>query len=94
MLEVLWSLDSHDSYPPPGASAREIVRTLTRSLRPGSIVLMHENLRQTELALPAVLSKLRAAGLRSLSIPELLALDPPSLAQLHAGIRGCPGAKA
>jgi hypothetical protein len=55
---------------------------------------MHENLRQTELALPAVLSKLRAAGLRSLSIPELLALDPPSLAQLHAGIRGCPGANA
>jgi peptidoglycan/xylan/chitin deacetylase (PgdA/CDA1 family) len=94
MLEVLWSLDSRDSYPPPGASADEIVRTLARSLRSGSIVLMHENLRQTELALPAILRWLRAAHLRSVGVQQLLALDPPSLAQLRAGIHGCPGANA
>jgi peptidoglycan/xylan/chitin deacetylase (PgdA/CDA1 family) len=89
MLEVLWSLDSRDSYPPPGASAGEIVRTLARSVRPGSIVLLHENLRQTFKALPAVLRVLQARGLRSVTVPELLAIDPPSLAQLRAGSNGC-----
>jgi len=89
MLDVLWSLDSRDSYPPPGANAAEIIRTLARSLRPGSIVLMHENLRQTLNALPAVLRGLRARGLRSVTVPELLALDPPNLAQLRAGVNGC-----
>jgi peptidoglycan/xylan/chitin deacetylase (PgdA/CDA1 family) len=89
MLEVLWSLDSRDSYPPPGASAGEIVRTLARSLGPGSIVLLHENLRQTFKALPAVLRVLQARGLRSVTVPELLAIDPPSLAQLRGGINGC-----
>jgi len=91
MLDVLWSLDSGDSYPPPGASAGKIVRTLARRVRPGSIVLMHENLRQTMDALPAVLRRLQARGLRSVTVPELLALDPPSLAQLRAGINGCTG---
>jgi peptidoglycan/xylan/chitin deacetylase (PgdA/CDA1 family) len=94
MLQVLWSLDSHDSYPPPGARAAKIVRTLARSLRPGSIVLLHENLRQTQLALPALLRALHSRELESVSIPELLAFDPPTLEQLHAGIRGCPGASA
>jgi peptidoglycan/xylan/chitin deacetylase (PgdA/CDA1 family) len=94
MLEVLWSLDSRDSYPPPGAGAAEIVRTIAHSLRPGSIVLIHENRRQSLDALPAVLHGLRARGLRSVSVPELLALDPPSLGQLRAGIHGCPGANA
>ena len=91
MLQVLWSLDSRDSYPPPGASAVEIVRTLARSLRPGSIVLLHENLPETQLALPTLLRDLRSKGLRSVSVPELLALDPPTVAQLRRGIHGCPG---
>jgi peptidoglycan/xylan/chitin deacetylase (PgdA/CDA1 family) len=94
MLEVLWSLDSNDSYPPPGATARELVRTVVRSLRPGAIVLLHENLPQTQLALPRILRALHAAGLRSVSIPKLLALDPPSLTQLSRGVHGCPGANA
>jgi peptidoglycan/xylan/chitin deacetylase (PgdA/CDA1 family) len=94
MLQVLWSLDSRDSYPPPGATARQIVRTLAESLRPGSIVLMHENLPQTHLALPAVLRELRTKRLTSVSVPELLAVDPPTLAQLRAGIHACPGAHA
>lgn len=94
MLQVLWSVDSHDSYPPPGANAAQIVHTLARSLRPGSIVLLHENLRQTELALPALLRGLRSERLRSVSVPDLLAVDPPTVKQLRSGIRGCPGARA
>lgn len=94
MLQVLWSVDSHDSYPPPGANAAQIVHTLARSLRPGSIVLLHENLRQTELALPALLRGLRSERLRSVTVPDLLAVDPPTVKQLRSGIRGCPGARA
>jgi peptidoglycan/xylan/chitin deacetylase (PgdA/CDA1 family) len=89
MVDVLWSLDSGDSYPAPGASARRIVGKLARFVRPGSIVLLHENRLQTLDALPAVLRGLRARGLRSVTVPELLALDPPSATQLRAGIRGC-----
>ena len=91
MLDVLWSVDSGDSYPPPGASAGTIVRTLARLVRPGSILLMHENRRQTMSALPAVLRALRARGFRAVTVPELLAFDPPSLAQLRAGFSGCKG---
>jgi peptidoglycan/xylan/chitin deacetylase (PgdA/CDA1 family) len=89
MLEVLWSLDSGDSYPPPGAGAAKIIRSFARLIHPGSIVLMHENRPQTLAALPRVLNGLRARGLHSVSVPELLALDPPTLAQLRAGIHGC-----
>jgi peptidoglycan/xylan/chitin deacetylase (PgdA/CDA1 family) len=89
MLDVLWSLDSGDSYPPPGASAGKIVRTLARLVRPGSIMLLHENRRQTMAALPAVLRELRARGFRAVTVPELLAVDPPSVAQLRAGFSGC-----
>lgn len=89
MVEVLWTLDSHDSYPPPGASPAQIERTLRRFAGPGAIVLLHENLRATAAALPVVLRELRARGLRAVSIPQLLALDPPTTAQLAKGLQGC-----
>jgi peptidoglycan/xylan/chitin deacetylase (PgdA/CDA1 family) len=89
MLEVLWSLDSRDSYPPPGAGPVQIERTLRRLARPGSIVLLHENLPATAKALPTVLQDLRARGLRSVSVPQLLALDPPTRSQLAEGAGGC-----
>jgi peptidoglycan/xylan/chitin deacetylase (PgdA/CDA1 family) len=52
-------------------------------------MLMHENRRQTMAALPAVLRELRARGFRAVNVPELLAVDPPSVAQLRAGFSGC-----
>jgi hypothetical protein len=93
MLEVLWSLDSHDSYP-TDASTAAIVRDVERHLRPGSIVLLHEVRPSAVAGLPAILADLRRRRLRSLSVPQLLADDPPPLAELRAGIGGCPGASA
>ena len=52
---------------------------------------MHENLRQTLKALPGVLRDLSERRLRSVTVPELLVRDPPSLVQLRAGINGCTG---
>ena len=98
MVEVLWDVDSLDSRVSPPADYREISSTVRRNIRAGSIVLMHENRGQTIRALRGILPSLRRRGLRSVTVPELLAADPPSTAQLQAGREGCgpsvPGARS
>jgi peptidoglycan/xylan/chitin deacetylase (PgdA/CDA1 family) len=88
LVEVLWSIDSTDSA--PGASIARTVATVERLVRPGSIVLMHEN-RGTTLAAVHywLLRFLAARHLHPVSVPALLADDPPSPAQLRAGRAGC-----
>jgi peptidoglycan/xylan/chitin deacetylase (PgdA/CDA1 family) len=85
MLEVLWSVDTADSR---GATADEIRATVDRDVRPGSIVLLHENRGTTRQALPDILDTLARKGLRAVTVPELLALDPPSPQQLQSGSCG------
>jgi len=89
MVEILWDVDSTDSRVQPPADYREISKTVRRNIRPGSIVLMHENRGQTIRALRTILPALRRRGLRSVTVPELLAGDPPTKAQLLAGRGGC-----
>lgn len=87
MLEVLWNVDSLDSE---GANAARIARNVKRHLSPGAIILMHENRGQTIKALAfTVLPELRRLHYHLVSIPELLATDPPSATQLHRGLGGC-----
>ncbi len=86
LLEILWNVDSADSL---GADYAQITRNVEAGLRPGSIVLMHENRGQTIRALTALLPELHRRHLRSVSLPELLASDPPSVAQVRAGAAGC-----
>jgi peptidoglycan/xylan/chitin deacetylase (PgdA/CDA1 family) len=83
LLEVLWSIDTRDSR---GASAAAIVRSLALGVKPGSIVLMHENHPATIAALPRILRLLHARHLLPVTVPELLAVDPPSLAQRVTGV--------
>jgi peptidoglycan/xylan/chitin deacetylase (PgdA/CDA1 family) len=85
MLQVLWSVDTQDSM---GAGPSEIVRTIRRDARPGSIILMHENRGQTLQAFPRIVLVLRHKGLRPVTLPELLAHDPPTAAQLRTGSCG------
>ena len=89
MVQVLWDLDSADSRVSPPAGYREISANVRRAVRPGSIVLMHENRGQTVRALRGILPGLRRRGLRAVTVPELLAADPPTRAQLAAGRDGC-----
>jgi peptidoglycan/xylan/chitin deacetylase (PgdA/CDA1 family) len=89
MAEILWDVDSLDSRVSPPADYRAIAAEVRRNLRPGSIVLMHENRGQTIRALREILPLLDRRGLRSVTVPELLAADPPTPAQLTAGRRGC-----
>ena len=75
LVEVLWSATSGDDGPHP--TRRKVARSVIRALRPGAIVLMHDIHPWTVDAMPAILAAIKARGLRAVSIPELLVLDPP-----------------
>jgi peptidoglycan/xylan/chitin deacetylase (PgdA/CDA1 family) len=86
MVEVLWNVDSTDSL---GGNYRTIEQRVTAGLHPGSIILMHENHGPTIRALNTILTALRRRHLRAVTVPQLIAQDPPSLAQLRRGWEGC-----
>ena len=88
LLDIMWSMDSRDSL---GANWAGIIQNVESDLRPGAIILMHENRGQTIRALTTLLPVLRQRHLRSVSLPELFATDPPSRAQLRQGLSGCLG---
>jgi peptidoglycan-N-acetylglucosamine deacetylase len=86
MLEVLWSVDSRDAA---GGTLAQIEHNVLQGLRPGAIILLHENHPKTLVALRrAILPALKRRGLRSVTVPELLATDPPE--RMWLGQRACP----
>ena len=87
MIDVIWSVDSLDSA---GADKHGIARAVVDNLRPGAIVLMHENRGQTIQALHKILPALRRKHLQPVPVSELLRRDPPSREQLDRGRNGCP----
>jgi peptidoglycan/xylan/chitin deacetylase (PgdA/CDA1 family) len=86
LLEILWNVDSADSL---GANRTRIIKNVEAGMRPGAIILMHENRGQTIRALTTLLPALRRRHLRSVTVPELLRADPPSRAQVRRGQAGC-----
>jgi peptidoglycan/xylan/chitin deacetylase (PgdA/CDA1 family) len=90
LLQTTWNVDTQDSE---GASAAGIQQLASEGMRPGAIILMHENKPETLVALPRILRTLQRRGYRSVTIPELLALNPPSDQQVQAGFQGCVDAE-
>jgi len=88
LLDIMWSMDSRDSL---GANWAGIIKNVESDLRPGAIILMHENRGQTIRALTTLLPVLLQRHLRSVSLPELFATDPPSPAQMRRGLSACLG---
>ena len=86
VLEVLWDIDVHDIE---GADAQKVLAAINHHAKPGSIILMHENAPQTLSSLGAIVAAVRAKHLRPVTVPQLMALDPPSPQQLAAGPGGC-----
>jgi peptidoglycan-N-acetylglucosamine deacetylase len=86
MLDVLWNVDTEDGR---SAGPAAIYRLAVEGMRPGSIILMHESAPNTLDVLPRILAELRRRGLQSVSVPELLALQPPTDQQVRAGGMGC-----
>jgi peptidoglycan/xylan/chitin deacetylase (PgdA/CDA1 family) len=87
MVEVLWDVDSADSL---GANYVGIEHNVIAGLHPGSIILMHENRGQTIRALDAIFAALQQRHLEAVTVPQLIAEDQPSLAQMRKGYEGCP----
>jgi peptidoglycan/xylan/chitin deacetylase (PgdA/CDA1 family) len=86
MLHVLWDVDSQDGV---RAGKDKIERNVLDGLRPGNIILMHEIHATTRAAMPRILAEIEARKLIPVTVPELLALDPPSDEQVRAGFAGC-----
>jgi peptidoglycan-N-acetylglucosamine deacetylase len=86
LLDIMWSYDSRDSL---GADWAGIIKNVEADMRPGAIILMHENHGQTIRALTTLLPVLHRRHLRSVSLPELFATDPPSAAQVRRGLPAC-----
>lgn len=80
MLQIMWTIDSGDSM---GASDDQIYRTVRDRLSPGDIVLLHENRGTTQNALPRIIRLIQRKGYRAVTIPQLLAMDPPTAEQLR-----------
>jgi peptidoglycan-N-acetylglucosamine deacetylase len=77
LLMVLWSVDTGD-YLQPGVAV--IVQRVLAGAHPGAIILLHDaggDRSQTIAALPAIIEGLRARGFHLVTVPQLLADDPP-----------------
>ena len=85
LLEVLWSIDSQDSQ---GDTPDEILARVSSGLRPGAIILLHENRSTTLHVLPSILSLIKARGFKTVTVEQLLQRDPPTVKQLRSG--SCP----
>jgi peptidoglycan/xylan/chitin deacetylase (PgdA/CDA1 family) len=87
LVTVLWDVDPRDWAT---TDWQAIGSRVLADLRPGAIVIMHETRPQTLTALKnVILPALRRDRLTAVSVPELLALDPPTLAHLRRGYAGC-----
>ena len=81
MLMVMWSVDTGD-WRRPGTGA--IISNVLANARSGGIVLMHDgggDRSQTVAALPAIISGLRKRGYQLVTVPQLVAADPPPRGQ-------------
>jgi peptidoglycan-N-acetylglucosamine deacetylase len=77
MLMVMWSVDPRDWLRP---GTRVIVQRVLQAARPGTIVEMHDgggDRSQTVAALPAIIAGLRRRHYELVTVPQLLAADPP-----------------
>jgi peptidoglycan/xylan/chitin deacetylase (PgdA/CDA1 family) len=84
MLMVMWTVDTSD-YIRPGVS--RIIHTALSGARPGAIILMHDgggDRSETVAALPRIIYSLRKRGYRLVTVPQLLANDPPPRSQTGA----------
>jgi peptidoglycan/xylan/chitin deacetylase (PgdA/CDA1 family) len=82
LLTVLSTVDVNDD---DGAGAASVWSVLQRGVRPGAIVVLRENEEITQSLLPDLLELIEERGLHAVTVPELLAIDPPSPQQLRDG---------
>ncbi|CFX38571.1 Polysaccharide deacetylase [Candidatus Filomicrobium marinum] len=79
LLAIQWDISTGD--PDPNTSAKAIVNTVMRKVKPGSIIIGHANGRghHTAAALSQLIPKLRAQGYKFVTVSELLAAGTPEI---------------
>ena len=77
LAAIQWDVISGDSS--PAATPQQLVHTVLREVRPGSIVVFHANGngRGTAQALPEIVRRLREKGFRFVTVAELLRSGEP-----------------
>ena len=91
LLDVLWNVDSGDASGVSTPPSARVVQNLMQRVRPGAIVLLHED-QTVPRALDAMklfLPQLRRLGLHAVTVSDLLRLDPPDRQELPNGEGGC-----
>jgi peptidoglycan/xylan/chitin deacetylase (PgdA/CDA1 family) len=86
LLTVMYAVDPRDWARSSAESIAAAVLSDSR-LVPGAIVLLHEFHLQTIDAVPAIVRGLTRRDLRLVSVPELLADDPPTVAEQREDAR-------
>jgi peptidoglycan/xylan/chitin deacetylase (PgdA/CDA1 family) len=89
LVTVMWSSEGRDWE---GLDAAGVESAVMEHTPTGSIVLLHDNALYpvTVAALPQIIDDLRARGFTLVTVPELLALDPPTPERWHAPLsNGC-----
>ena len=76
LYNIQW--DSVSGDPDPNFDAATILSEVQRTVRDGSIIIMHGNGRgwHTAEALPLVIDYLRSKGYRLVTVPQLIGLEP------------------
>ena len=72
MQAIQWSVDSLDWK---GLNAQEILSRVTKNVKPGSIILFHNNSDHILEALPLVLAYLQSEGYTAVGMSELVYKD-------------------
>lgn len=72
MKVIQWDVDSVDWKKP---SAADIKKKVLKGVKPGSILLFHNDLENTTEALPEILSELKAQGYKFVTVNELIYKD-------------------
>lgn len=84
---ILWNIDSEDAL---GANSKKISKLVKKGLKPGSIILFHENRGQTLRAMKyTIVPALKKSGMTAVTVPQMLAGNPPTAKQLALGRKGC-----
>jgi peptidoglycan/xylan/chitin deacetylase (PgdA/CDA1 family) len=84
ILTVLSTVDVDAEAAGPAA----VWAAMQRGARPGAIVTLRENEAVTRALLPDFLALIEERGLHAVTVPDLLAIDPPTPEQLRDGT--CP----
>lgn len=89
MKVIQWDVDSVDWKKP---SAADIKKKVLKGVKPGSILLFHNDLENTTEALPDILSNLKSQGYKFVTVSELIYKDNYTIDSNGKQIPGAEGA--